>query len=625
MPSSLSGRVLHIGKYFPPFRGGMEAFLADLIEEQRKQGLYAIGLVHGQPQTDDPSWLHRVPVQAKILYAPVGLGFPFALRRLIRQFEPDVLHLHMPNNAVFWALFMPLARGIPWVIHWQSDVVRSRIKRAISLAYGLLYEPFERAVLRRAERIIVSSPNYLAGSATLHPWQSKIAIIPLGLRDETADAPAPADASQPRWQPGKFRILSLGRLTYYKGFETLIEAVAGLPDVELLIAGEGEMKARLAALIQTHTPADQVPAIRLLGAVTEADKHALLASCDVFCLASRERTESFGLAVVEAMQHGKPCIASDLQGSGLPWLVTRSGGGLLAAVEDVPSWRAAIERLKADPALRHKLGAAGRRAALGIFSITACAGQVAGLYASIAPEVFFQEPVKDRLNLIAMAADTTAADVEATLRALQQAGWQHFLLLGDPAHRQALEALADDDVAVMTPTLPLSEWNGIQAGIRFALRHGYRSVLTLYADTGSTPLAALDLLRVHTKSGNSADLLIGASDHAAGASPAVRLIDHWVLPSAGVSLGTLESRLRLYQHDAMVIASSREATLLDHDDIGALLLMRKARLRITEVTVRMPGTAGIKLRRLLGGVLALMLFRFSSWSIRQRANPVHPL
>ncbi|MBK6866372.1 MAG: glycosyltransferase [Burkholderiales bacterium] len=232
LPSSLSGRVLHVGKFYPPYRGGMETYLADLIDEHRKHGLYAIGLVHGQPQADDPSWLHRVPVQAQILYAPLGVSFPFTLRRLIRQFEPDLLHLHMPNNAVFWALLMPLTRKLPWVVHWHSDVVRSSIRRLVSIAYDWLYEPFERAMLKHAQRIIVTSPSYLDASKPLARWRDKVQVIPLGLTPQVQrHASASGLEASPDWQPGTLRLLSLGRLTYYKGFETLIKAVSGMSGV----------------------------------------------------------------------------------------------------------------------------------------------------------------------------------------------------------------------------------------------------------------------------------------------------------------------------------------------------------------------------------------------------------
>ena len=62
-------------------------------------------------------------------------------------------------------------------------------------------------------------------------------------------APAPTETAQADfhpWKPGTLRLLSVGRLTYYKGFQALIRAVAGLPGVELVIAGDGELKTSLA-------------------------------------------------------------------------------------------------------------------------------------------------------------------------------------------------------------------------------------------------------------------------------------------------------------------------------------------------------------------------------------------
>ena len=136
-------RVLHIGKFYPPHRGGMESFLADLINAQRAQGIEAAALVHGTPLPQDPDWLVRVPVQFHAVYAPIAIGFRAAMKRAIERFDPDVLHLHMPNNSVFWALLLPEARYIPWVVHWHSDVVVSNIKWSVALAY-MLYRPFEQ-------------------------------------------------------------------------------------------------------------------------------------------------------------------------------------------------------------------------------------------------------------------------------------------------------------------------------------------------------------------------------------------------------------------------------------------------------------------------------------------------
>ena len=72
------------------------------------------------------------------------------------------------------------------------------------------------------------------------------------------------------WRGQTLRLLSVGRLTYYKGFETLVRAVAPLAGVQLLIAGAGEMRTSLQALAQSLTPPGQTCAVQLLGEVDES-------------------------------------------------------------------------------------------------------------------------------------------------------------------------------------------------------------------------------------------------------------------------------------------------------------------------------------------------------------------
>src|ERR1035437_698356 len=244
----MTQRVLHIGKFFPPHCGGMETFLSDLVQTQRAQGMDSHVLVHGQALADDPPWVRRVPVQAQLIYAPIALGFRAALARAIREIRPQVLHLHLPNNAVFWALTLASAREIPWLVHWHSDVLVSDERLALRMAYTL-YRPFEQAMLERAQGIIVTSPPYLQASEPLHRWHYKCTVVPLGM---PVDLP-PLAGQPPPWQPGRIKLLSIGRLAHYKGFETLIRAVSGSKHLQLIIAGRGDSMAKLQALVRAST------------------------------------------------------------------------------------------------------------------------------------------------------------------------------------------------------------------------------------------------------------------------------------------------------------------------------------------------------------------------------------
>ena len=579
----MGATVLHIGKFYPPHRGGMEVFLADLVTAQRAQGLHACALVHGDPLPDDPDWLVRVPVQGHLVYAPIAVGFRAALARAIRQFRPDVLHLHMPNNSAFWALTLSEARAIPWVVHWHSDVVVSRIRMAVALAYRA-YRPFEQAVLERAERIMVTSPPYLQASEPLQPWRSKCAVVPLGLGHVASAAPTSPDTAATTpctgpWRPGTLRLLSIGRLTYYKGFETLIEAVADMPGVELLIVGDGELHAPLQALIAHTTPTGQTPAVRLLGSVSDAEKNVLLHSCDVFCLASRERTEAFGVVLLEAMAHGRPCIVSQLPGSGMPWVIEQSGAGLHAAPQDPASWKNAIAHLQHQPALRQQLGQAGQRALQAHFTIAACERQVAAQYALAAPASCPPDPRKN--VLIVIPARDEATTIGAMLERLQMAGWTDVLVIDDQSSDATGAIARQAGAIVLRPTLSMGAWGGMQTGICHALAHGYQAVITMDADGQHEVEEIPTLLQAR----QSADLVIGAFPERASALR--QLAWRWFRELAGFDLRDLTSGFRLYNRAAMRVLATREATLLDYQDLGALIMVRRAGLHITEVPVTM--------------------------------------
>jgi rhamnosyl/mannosyltransferase len=179
------------------------------------------------------------------------------------------------------------------------------------------------------------------------------------------------------WGDTRFRVLAIGRLTYYKGHDILIQAAAELPGSRTLIVGTGEQRARLASLIEALRLGDR---IGLPGFQPETDLNALLASCDVLCLPSLERTEAFGLVLLEAMRFGKPVVVSDIPGSGAGWVTREAGHGLLVPPGDPALLAAALRELQQDSARRLSLGQAGANALQERFGIEPVAAAVVELY-----------------------------------------------------------------------------------------------------------------------------------------------------------------------------------------------------------------------------------------------------
>jgi glycosyltransferase involved in cell wall biosynthesis len=146
--------------------------------------------------------------------------------------------------------------------------------------------------------------------------------------------------------------VAAGRLSHQKAFDILIPAMAQAPGITLLLAGEGEDEAMLRALAVQHGVAERV---RFLG--WRSDVANLFAMADMVLMPSRY--EGFPFVMLEALGQGVPLISSNIAG---PDEILRHGeNGWLVPIEDVGALASALRTLRDDPALRKKLGAAGRQ------------------------------------------------------------------------------------------------------------------------------------------------------------------------------------------------------------------------------------------------------------------------
>ena len=572
-------RVLHIGKYFPPVKGGMERFLADLIGAQRAAGVEAFALVHQDCHHPLPTgcpWLRDVQVWRQLAFAPLAPRFLAEINRAINDWQPDYLHLHMPNLSALAVLASKRARRLPWVIHWHSDVVSSQHSLALRLLYPL-YRPFERALLERAALVISTSHAYLETSEPLQPFREKCAVVPLGIDLQRLLPQVRSLNVCVGWGAGRFRLLAVGRLTYYKGFDTLIRAVAQCPQVELRIVGDGSDRETLQKLIDQLRVADR---IFLEGALNDADCLMRYQSAQLFCVPSRERTEAFGLVALEAMAHELPVLASALSGSGLVNVVQAGVTGRLAPVDEPAAWRDAIESLRASPATLRSMGIAGAQRVKSSFAINPVQKSLQlTIDSTLSPDA--PRPEAHARPLIVIPAKNEAASIGQVVRAVRAHGYLDVLVVDDGSDDETGRIAREAGALVMRAPLAQGAWGAMQTGIRYAVRHNFTSVITMDAD-GQHRTEEIERL-LHAS--QFADVVIGACP--SRGSPARKCA--WLLfrRLTGFALEDLTSGFRLYNTDACQVLAGEAATLVDYQDMGVLLVLRRAGLTFSEVEVRM--------------------------------------
>ena len=310
-------------------------------------------------------------VLCSLSFAPISPLFPLLFQKHVRNDRPRIIHLHLPNPAVLFNAFFPA--DIPLVIHWHADVQGSPSKWVGQLYPA--YRIFEQQSLAKATRIVATSPPYMESSHALAPWLNKCRIVPLGL-DQTR---YPLNQTSPKDRPAL--VVSVGRFTYYKGYEYLVRAASLIPDATFIIAGDGPELPKIRREIERL---DQVGRVRLPGTISDDELHALLQRATVFCLPSVDRGEAFGMSQLEAMRYGLPLISTAIPGSGTGWVNQDSITGLVVPPASPEALAKAIREMIDHPDKAETMGYAARQRYEENFTIGRVAEALDDLYNEIA-------------------------------------------------------------------------------------------------------------------------------------------------------------------------------------------------------------------------------------------------
>lgn len=310
--------------------------------------------------SEAPSW--GVPVTA----LPIGKKRPQGINALLGWFRAhrcDVVSTHSSTDSWLTALTL-LVLGRPY------PVVRTR-----HISAPVPTNAPTRWLYTRATARIVTTGELLKKELVEHNGFPALRIdsVPTGIdpqRFRPGDkAAARAALKLPQDKP---LVGIVATLRSWKGHRFLIDAIAGLPDVALVIVGDGPMREQLEARVDEHGMRD-----RAGFAGNQADVVPWLQALDIFVLPSYAN-EGVPQALVQAMLSGLPCVTTSA--GSISELARDGETALVVPAQEVAPLRAALRTLVDDLALRKKLGEAARRHCEAGFSYQAMLDKMERIY-----------------------------------------------------------------------------------------------------------------------------------------------------------------------------------------------------------------------------------------------------
>ena len=364
-------RVLFVNRMASLERGGGETFDLEISRHLAKAGA-KVSFLSGAPLLRPAP----LPVEgARTLHTPWLRRFPWDKVKggwRVRQLEFECFEW----RAARWVaqhqdeFDVVQACELPNFVHWlkMRGVKTPVVMRLTAPNY---YDP--RGGVKKADALIASGTSI---ERLRERGLAQVVDVPNAV-DAELFRPQPSDFRQTRGiGPAEFVALYVARFQAFKNHATLVEAFARLaqdhPASRLVLVGSGPLRERTEQLARERGLADKV---LFLGEVPYRDLPGMYAAADVKAISSDY--ESFCFAAIEAMSAGLPVLTTDC--AWVPRLVA-DGAGIVVPVGDAEAFAAGLKKLADNPALRQRMGAAGRQQVLDRHTWSASAEKLARLY-----------------------------------------------------------------------------------------------------------------------------------------------------------------------------------------------------------------------------------------------------
>ena len=347
-------KILHISKYYFPFVGGVEQVARDCVNALKGHDNKVICFNH--EKGDDTDIVDGVEVirsgcQAKLSSQPIALGFGRALKKIMNEFQPEIVIFHYPNPFVAHSLLKFSSRNFKLILYWHLDIVKQKILKKF-------FHGQNKRLCDRADRIVATSPNYIEYSEYLPLYREKCTVIPNCVNTDRifVNENVKKHEEQIRSEnEGKIILFAVGRHVPYKGMEYLIRASAYLDDrFRTFIGGTGPLTESLKKLAEGDGK------IKFTGKISDDELVAYMAACDIYCFPSITKNEAFGVSLAEAMYFGKPAVTFTIEGSGVNYVSLNGITGLEVENGNSEKYAEAIRLLADNEEMRLNYGRAAK-------------------------------------------------------------------------------------------------------------------------------------------------------------------------------------------------------------------------------------------------------------------------
>jgi D-inositol-3-phosphate glycosyltransferase len=317
-----------------------------------------------------------IPKDDIFQYVP---AFAAALDRAWRRERPTVVHSHFWMSAIA-SLRAAKPLAIPVLHTFHALGIEKRRHQGGADTSPDIRIAEEARIACEADRIIATATAELFELLRMGATQQRLRIVPCGV-DLAAFT---ATGARETKRPDRMRVVALSRLVPRKGIDTIVDALPGVPDTELVIAGGGEgpdlvsdpEARRLSEIARARRCADRV---HLRGRVERAAVPALLRSADV--VVCTPWYEPFGIVPLEAMACGVPVIVASV--GGLVDTVVDGVTGYHVPPRSPVRLAGALNALRANAALRAAMGRAGVERVHTRYSWSRVAAETLDIYSEV--------------------------------------------------------------------------------------------------------------------------------------------------------------------------------------------------------------------------------------------------